>query len=79
MLNLQSDLEISVTDETEKAGKVKNLDRLLKESETFRIMQMLLGQYILLEQYFMAQSVQKVQRNLKRMGKRVQVSKSIRI
>lgn len=48
-----------MTDETEKATKLKNLDRLLNESETFRVMQMLLGQYILLEQYFMAQSVQK--------------------
>lgn len=49
-----------MTDENEKTTKLKNLDRLLKDCETFRSMQMLLSQYILLEQYFMAQSVQKV-------------------
>ena len=49
-----------MTDESEKSGKLSYLDRMLKESETFRTMQGLLGQYILLEQYFMAQSVQKV-------------------
>ncbi|CAL8096841.1 unnamed protein product [Orchesella dallaii] len=54
-----SDLDISVTDEAEKNAKLKNVDRLLKDGETFRVMQILLGQYILLEQYFMAQSVQK--------------------
>ncbi len=53
-------MEVSVTDETEKSQKTGHLDRLLKDSETFRTMQVLLGQYILLEQYFMAQSVQKV-------------------
>jgi len=50
---------VSVTDEGEKVEKLGSLDRLLKTGETFRTMQVLLGEYILLEQYFMAQSVQK--------------------
>jgi len=51
---------VSVTEEQEKSMRLAGLDRLLKESETFRVMQVLLGQYILLEQFFMAESVQKV-------------------
>ncbi|CAG7837269.1 unnamed protein product [Allacma fusca] len=54
-----SDIEVSVTDEAEKAKKIAFLEKLMKDSETLRTMQLLLGQYILLEQYFMAQSVQK--------------------
>jgi hypothetical protein len=53
-------VEVSVTEDEEKSQKLVSLDRLLKESDTFRVMQVLLGQYILLEQFFMAESVQKV-------------------
>lgn len=53
-------MDVSITDESEKSEKLSNLDRLLKDGDTFRVMQVVLGQYILLEQYFMAESVQKV-------------------
>ncbi|XP_035700546.1 conserved oligomeric Golgi complex subunit 4 isoform X2 [Folsomia candida] len=54
-----NDVDVSITDESEKSEKLSNLDRLLKDGDTFRVMQVVLGQYILLEQYFMAESVQK--------------------
>ena len=55
----QSDLDVSITDAKEKVEKVASLDQMLKQSETFRSIQILLGQYIQLEQFFMAQSIQK--------------------
>lgn len=53
------DVQVSITEEDEQKVKLKQLDILLKDGDTFRVMQEVLGQYILLEQYFMAESVQK--------------------
>lgn len=59
-MTLQNDFDVSVTDEKEKQEKLGKLDKFLKSGEVFTVMQVVLGQYILLEQYFMAESVQKV-------------------
>jgi len=61
---LQNDLDVSVTEEQEKVAKSASLETLVKDSKTFRLMQVILGQYILLEQFFMAQSVQKVNKKV---------------
>lgn len=59
IFNLQSDLEISTTDTTQRKASINDFETFVNNSELARSMQELLGAYLALERYFLEESVNK--------------------
>ena len=59
MVLLQHDLEVGVPNIASRTALVSELEAMLKGSELCHRMQELLGNYLLLERYFMEESVKK--------------------
>ena len=58
----QSDIEVIDEDETAKQTMFSELDRFIMDSQLSRHMQELIGKYIMMEEYFMRETVLKVSR-----------------
>lgn len=59
ILYFQNDLEVGVTDSTNRSALLSEMESLLQKSALCRKMQELIGYYLLLERYYMEQSVKK--------------------
>lgn len=56
---LKNDLEVGISDIPNRSASVSELEAMLNGSELCHRMQELLGNYLLLERYFMEESVKK--------------------